>query len=308
MGGKKHLMKNNSANKISGISLIPLFLYFLFFSCGTSEFEGYDKAESGLIYKFHQRGTDTVHPKYGEYVRVKMIKRLGDSILENTNQINVFGLRDKLYEPAFKGAVEEGIRMMVIGDSATFLVSTDSINKYFPRRDSSKNLPKGTYLAFDILLFNIQTKEEILWEEEQKRKEQADQRKLLEPEEIKRYVDDLHIDVKPTPSGLYFWETTKGTGRSPRDGDTVVVHYTGSFLNGVIFDSSIKRNEPFSFVVNDKGMYGVIPGWDEAIKKMKKGSVATIVLPSSLAYGEAGKDKIPPYCPLKFDIQLLEIK
>jgi FKBP-type peptidyl-prolyl cis-trans isomerase len=75
-----------------------------------------------------------------------------------------------------------------------------------------------------------------------------------------------------------------------------------------MFDSSVQRNEPFTFVVNDKGKYGVIPGWNEAIKKMRKGSIATIIVPSSLAYGEQGRGKIPPYCPLKFEIQLLEIK
>lgn len=283
--------------------------FILLFSCiKETEFSAYEKTPSGLMYKFHQRGTDTVHPKYGEYVKVKMIKRLGDSVLENTNHIDIFGLRQKLHEPPFKGAIEEGICMMTIGDSATFLVSTDSINKYFPRKDSTKNLPKGTYLTFDIMLFNIQTQEDILWEEEQKRKELASQRQLLEPDEIKRYIEDLDINVKPTASGLYFWETIKGSGRTPKDGDTVVVHYTGSFLNGIMFDSSIKRNEPFIFVVNDPGKMGVIPGWNEAIKKMKVGSVAIIILPSSLAYGATGKGKIPPYCPLKFEIKLLNIK
>lgn len=289
--------------------LCLVIISILLFSCnGKTEYSDYEKTASGLMYKFHQRGTDTIHPQYGEYVTVKMIKRLKDSVLENTNQINILGLRQKLHEPLFKGSIEEGIRMMTLGDSATFLVSTDSINKYFPKKDSTKNLPKGTYLAFDILLSNIQTKEDILWEEEQKRKEQASQRKLLEPDEIKRYVEDLDINVKPTPSGMYFWETVKGSGRTPKEGDTVVVHYTASFLNGVIFDSSVKRNEPFTFVVNDPKEMGVIPGWDEAIKKMKVGSVATIILPSSLAYGESGKGKIPPYCPLKFEIKLLNIK
>jgi peptidylprolyl isomerase len=110
---------------------------------------------------------------------------------------------------------------------------------------------------------------------------------------------------------MYLIEKEKGKGVCPKDGDSVVVHYTGSFLDGTIFDSSVKRNEPFGFTVGKKR---VIPGWEEALKLMKKGTVATIILPSSLAYDstgyinrQTGKYFIPPYAPMKFDIQLLDI-
>ena len=130
--------------------------------------------------------------------------------------------------------------------------------------------------------------------------------------ELSQYIQDNHIDVKPTATGLYLIEKEKGKGASPKDGDSVIVHYTGSFLDGTIFDSSVKRNQPFGFTVGAKH---VIAGWDEALMLMKKGTVATIILPSSLAYDSAGyinkqtgKYFIPPYCPMKFDIQLFDIK
>ena len=289
--------------------------YCLLSSCGNSKYSDFKKTETGLMYKFHEKGKDTVHPEYGEVVRLKMITLIGDSTVENTNLIYPDGARRNLQEPIFKGAVEEGIHMMAIGDSATFLVSTDSVNKYYPAKDSSKNYKPNDYLVFNVKLENIQTAQDIMWEEEQQRKIYASERKEKEPQEIKQYIQDNHMDVKPTKNGMYFIETTKGKGTSPKGGDSVVVHYTGTFLSGTVFDSSVKRKQPFTFVVNDKGSMGVIEGWNEAIKMMKKGSAATIILPSSLAYDSTGvqnpqtrKYFIPPYAPIKFDIQLLDIK
>jgi FKBP-type peptidyl-prolyl cis-trans isomerase len=292
--------------------LLAIGYWLLASSCGNSKYSGFEKNENGLMYKFHVKGKDTVHPKYGEIIRVKMIERLDDSILQNTDLINEDGVRRNFQKPAFKGAIEEGIKMMVIGDSATFLVSADSINKYFPAKDSSQNFKPHSYIAFDVELDNIQTVEDIRWEEEQNRKTFVEERKEKEPKELSQYITDNHIEAKSTKTGMYFTETSKGKGASPKDGDSVYVHYTGSLLNGTIFDSSVKRNQPFVFVVGEKK---VIEGWEEAIKMMKKGETATIVLPSSLAYDstgvqnpKTGKYFIPPYSPLKFDIQLLDIK
>jgi FKBP-type peptidyl-prolyl cis-trans isomerase len=288
---------------------------FFLFSCTKSEYADYEKTETGLMYKYHIHGTDTTHPQYGEIVRLKMVTKVGDSVLQNTTLIAPDGIRKNLPQPAFQGAVEEGIRMMVVGDSMTFLISTDSINKYYPAHDSTKNFKPKTYLAFGIKLMNIQTKEEVMWEEEQNRRKFVEERKTLGPKELSQYISDNHIDMKPTASGLYLIVKEKGNGPIPKDGDTVIVHYTGSFLDGTIFDSSVKRNEPFKFVVNDKGSMSVIPGWNEGVKLMKKGTIATLLLPSSLAYDSTGvqdqsgrKYVIPPYAPMKFDIQLIDIK
>ena len=89
----------------------------------------------------------------------------------------------------------------------------------------------------------------------------------------------------------------------PGPTDTVVVHYKGTFLDGTVFDSSEGR-EPATFPLN-----GVIAGWTEALQLMRKGGEARLILPSAMAYGPrgAGQD-IPPYTPLVFDVQLLEIR
>ncbi len=298
--------------KSFSLLLLASYLLLLAGSCGNSEFPDFEKTETGLMYKFYNRGTDTLHPQYEQVVTVKMAKRLGDSVLESTNLIDPNGIDQYLRKTTFNGAVEEGILMMTIGDSATFLICTDSINKYYPAKDSTKNFKPNSYLAFDIKLMNIKTMEDVQWEQEQKRKAYTNDRKEKEPQELSQYIQDNHIEVNPTVSGLYLIETTKGKGTSPKEGDSVTVHYTGMFLDGTIFDSSVKRNQPFGFVVGTKQ---VIEGWEQAIKMMKKGTAVSIILPSSLAYDstgyinpQTGKYFIPPYSPMKFDIQLLEIK
>lgn len=108
---------------------------------------------------------------------------------------------------------------------------------------------------------------------------------------------------KATASGLQYKVEKEGAGASPKDGDMVKVHYTGTFLNGEKFDSSRDKGEPIEFPVN-----GVIPGWTEALKIMKPGAKYQLAIPSDLAYGPQGKGQISPNSTLLFDVELLEVK
>ncbi|RII25756.1 MAG: hypothetical protein CXR31_12125 [Geobacter sp.] len=110
-----------------------------------------------------------------------------------------------------------------------------------------------------------------------------------------------------TRSGLVYQDLVPGTGVSPKDGKTVRVHYTGWLKDGTKFDSSLDRNEPFSFVI---GKGKVIKGWDEGIKSMKVGGKRRLIIPPSLAYGKkgAGGGVIPPDATLIFEVELLGIE
>lgn len=121
---------------------------------------------------------------------------------------------------------------------------------------------------------------------------------------LQEYLQTNNISTPPTPTGLYFIEEVVGTGDIPRPGDSVLVNYTGYFIDGVKFDSSYDRNKPFGFRI---GTGYVIEGWDEGIGYMHEGGEATLVVPSSLGYGEFGVPGIPPYSTLIFEVKLISI-
>ncbi len=110
--------------------------------------------------------------------------------------------------------------------------------------------------------------------------------------------------VVELPSGLQYKVIKEGTGKMPKVTDTVSVHYKGTLINGMEFDSSYKRNQPAEFKVN-----AVIPGWTEILQKMKTGSKYIAYIPSNLAYGEKGRAPIiGPNSVLIFEIELIAIK
>jgi FKBP-type peptidyl-prolyl cis-trans isomerase FkpA len=111
--------------------------------------------------------------------------------------------------------------------------------------------------------------------------------------------------VDPGPTKLITIDDVVGHGSEAKAGDTVRVHYTGTLMNGVKFDSSRDRGTPFDFKL---GTGAVIKGWDQGVVGMKVGGKRRLVLPQDLAYGEAGSPpNIPPKAGLKFDVELLEV-
>lgn len=109
-----------------------------------------------------------------------------------------------------------------------------------------------------------------------------------------------------TQSGLKYIDLKEGTGATPKTGDTVVVHYTGTLENGKKFDSSRDRRQPFDFQL---GQGQVIKGWDEGISTMKVGGRRQLIIPPNLGYGARGAGGvIPPNATLIFDVELLDIE
>jgi len=110
--------------------------------------------------------------------------------------------------------------------------------------------------------------------------------------------------VKATLSGLQYEVIQEGKGKKPSATSQVKVHYHGTLLDGTVFDSSVDRNSPATFGVNQ-----VIPGWTEALQLMNEGSKYRLYIPQDLAYGESPHPggPIQPFMALIFDVELLEV-
>ena len=122
----------------------------------------------------------------------------------------------------------------------------------------------------------------------------------------KELMDSVAKGYDETASGLRYQILQKGTGKQATKGAQVSVHYKGQLLDGTVFDSSYKRKQPIDFAI---GVGQVIAGWDEGIQLLKVGDKARFVIPSHLAYGEAGAGgAIPPNATLIFDVELMEVK
>lgn len=134
--------------------------------------------------------------------------------------------------------------------------------------------------------------------------EQLAQLPVPMPDEQTEPASTPEATATTTDSGLQYIDLVEGTGATPRPGQTVYVHYTGTLEDGTQFDSSRDRNRPFSFRL---GAGQVIRGWDEGISTMRVGGRRQLTIPPELGYGSRGVGPIPPNSTLLFDVELLRI-
>lgn len=118
------------------------------------------------------------------------------------------------------------------------------------------------------------------------------------------YIEEMAAEegATRTESGLVFLELEAGTGKAPSADSVVTAHYHGTLRDGSIFDSSVRRGQPFT-----SSLSNVIPCWREAIPMMKEGGKIKITCPASLAYGNRGSGQVPGGAALTFEVELIEV-
>jgi FKBP-type peptidyl-prolyl cis-trans isomerase len=127
--------------------------------------------------------------------------------------------------------------------------------------------------------------------------------KVLRPMTPPEFVKPADLKLTKSASGLETETIREGTGETPAPTDKVIINYVGWFTDGRVFDSSFQRGEPSNYALKQ-----LVPGWQEALGKMKEGAIVRLVIPPSLAYGARGyPGLIPPDTTLVFYIELVRV-
>ncbi|MBN1159396.1 MAG: FKBP-type peptidyl-prolyl cis-trans isomerase [Bacteroidales bacterium] len=266
-----------------------------------SRHPGYKQTKSGIYYQLHRFGEDTVKIVPGDYVVVDLTcMTMDDSVFfEGTRQFQV-------KEPESGVSVDECFLMLSEGDCATFIINTDNF--------SGQTLPGDIQVVWSdidpakimIDVIEVQTEHEFRKEQEAFLnwiEDFGDYEKVV----LKQYIAAEEIDAELLSSGIYYCLIREGNGKMVEAGDVVEVHYEGRFLNGKVFDSTVKRNESFQFVYGTD--YQLIKGLEEGIGMMREGEKSLFLVPSEMAFGATGSATgiIPPYTSLIFEVEILKV-
>lgn len=286
------------------IPIALLGMSFLYLSACSSG-DGFKTTKDGLEYRIVKDSAGDQRPAIGDLLEMHIITRVGDSVLFDSRKLNNNQpVQFPLAEPAFRGDISEGFTLLTPGDSAVFRVSLDSVQK-----TGAQLLPwmKPTdKFQYEVMLVSVKSQEAAMQEMET----QASQQKETDEQLLQEYFAQNGLKPVKTASGLYYQIEREGTGNTAQPGQQVTVNYTGRTLDGNVFDSNVdpKFNhvEPFIFPL---GQGAVIPGWDEGVALLKKGSKAKLFIPSPLAYGpQSPGPEIPANSILVFDVEVTDIK
>jgi FKBP-type peptidyl-prolyl cis-trans isomerase len=278
---------------------LVLFLLILMSSC-QEQFPGFEEAENGVFYKVHYRGTDSVNPQYSDWVTINMDYRLEDSLMFSSKTMGE-PLRFPMIRPLFKGDLYDGLSMMVVGDSMTFAVVADS---FFFKTAFLKELPPnvkpGSPMYYDVKLL-----ERLSQEEHQLEVQKEGDRKLKEEVELLyQYLKENNIKTPPTASGLYFISLEKGKGKKPVAGEMCTVFLSVKQLDGKELFTNYDSDPLFIEYGKEFDTKGLMEG----LGMMHEGGKAKLIVPSEIGVGPGGKDGVPPFTTIIYEVKLDKIK
>lgn len=282
------------------------FLPFLCFLGGVhvgiaQSYTTFEKTSTGLQYKIFKKG-GTIKPKLGDILNCNIAYANDiDSLLFDSRKQTVANIFE-LKTPTFKGSLEEGLLLMSKGDSAVFLLITDSVYSKVFKMEMPKLAKKGSKMKFFVKLLDIKSGEErerYLAQLKDDTEKALLYKKENEQLEINKFLALNDLNVVPTASGLYYIEKEPGNGFEIKTNEKVKVVYNCTLLDGTLIDSHLY--DPIEFVTGAKK---ILPGLEEGILLMKRGTKATLIIPSWLAFGEKQISNIKPYSTLIYDIEV----
>lgn len=280
--------------------------------------KGFKKSDNNIIYRVNKANAEGKQVQENDITIGKFSIKINDSIIQNTysapkdHPCFLVSQQTKV----FKGDLMDAITMMREGEDYTFAFPVDSMRKMM-------NIPATInegYVYYKVKVAQSITKEQFEQQEKARQdsiKAQNEILKVKEQETIANYLKTNNWSDKNI-EGIYYKELKEGTGELAKAGDVVKVHYIGQLLDGTYFDTSVdtvakannlynpqRKYEPLEFPI---GAGKMIPGFEIAVRQMKQGGRAVVVLPSNLAYGDRDMGVIKPYSPLMFTLELVSIE
>ena len=282
------------------VMLLSLGMVVFFASC--SKYPGFKKSDDGMYYKFHVKGTDTTTLSTGMILNLKLQYEVNDSIIFNSED-NPEDFLLPLDLPTYKNDIYTAMAMMKVGDSATFVSSADS---FFIKTVGLPQVPDSTYkgkdIYFHIKLISAMTQEQMQADQQI----ELDKMEAEESTNLAAYLETNKVTVQPLESGLIFIEKVKGTGKKPKEGDVVKVHFSVSELGGRTFFSSFEQGEPMRW---EAGKIFDNDGATEALNLMSVGGKASAIVPSSIGFGAQGRSQmVAPFTTLMYEFEIVSLQ
>ena len=276
-------------------------IVFILFSC-TAPLPGYESTSTGIYYKYLEIGEQKKTAQFTDYVTVNITyKTIQDSTFFSAKR------RFQIQKPLFEGSIDECFAMLSKGDKASFLLPSVSFFRKTLQQDTPSFIDSTGYFIVEIEMLDFISKEDFLKEKEEFLA-WIDDFSIYEKTKLSNFLNDCNNDYQPKAQGLYKQIVQEGNERSVKLGDTLVLDYEGRFLNGKIFDSTIKRHRTFEYIYGTE--WQVIKGLEIAVSEMKEGEKSVFILPSELAFGQTGNSNgaIPPFSTLIYEIKLIQIR
>jgi len=252
---------------------------------------------NNLEYLFLKDQAGTKFIQDGSIVKMHIRTKIADSTMFDSYKMNNNEPIEQPLTKQFLGAFMEGFALLTAGDSAVLRLPIDTAFKGSPMPPFAKS---GDKVSYEVKIISVKTKAEADAEKEKASKVQNG----IDDKLLKEYIKTKNLKTEKTASGIYYVIDKKGNGKHATAADKVKVHYKGYKLDGSTFDSSYDRGQPIEFPLS-----GVIKGWTEGIPLFEEGGKGTLLIPSSLAYGQ----NAPPGSTIKanevliFDVELIKI-
>jgi len=237
--------------------------------------------------------------------KADLYEKTKEALDESVRAYEAFQQRQDLYRP---------VELKDFNDSASYAIGKDIYQSWLQQNLGINGAAAGQSMIDCYKGQNTWSSEMMRplltrFQQEYENRQRAEQEKMMAGKDDniaagKKFLTEnaLNKSVYTTKSGLQYRIIKKGTGRKPKAGDRVKVHYTGTLIDGTKFDSSVDRGEPIEF-----GLGEVIPGWTEGLQLMEEGSKYMLYIPYNLGYGEQPVGSIPPGSTLIFEVELLEV-